>query len=154
MMDRLVTTVTPTRPVPERPAAGLTTRAAFGAVAMPLVSPRALASLLVEQVAKVTVAAVQDVCELYDGTPAPGRSAQLVRSSHAGLAEAFARAARLELMTAYLRAGRSVDRASLSRLRESLARRVESLDRADRWTDAGRVLLTGLRGQLDRVVVV
>jgi uncharacterized protein len=155
MMDRLITTVTPTRPVPGRPAGALTTRAAFGAVAMPLASPRTLTSLLVEQVATLAVAAVHDVCELYDGAPTVGRSARRIRTSHAvGLAEAFARAAHLELMTAHLRAGLPVDRASLSRSRASLASWVESLDRGDRWTDAGRVLLTGLRLQLDRVAVV
>ena len=156
MMDRLITTVTPTRPVPGRPASALTIRAAFGAVAMPLASPRTLGSLLVEQVAKLTVAAVQDVCELYDVAPAaPGQPEHGVRPSHAiGLAEAFARAARLELMTAHLRAGQSVDRTSMSGLRDSLAGRLDCLDRGDRWTDSGRVLLAGLRGRLDRVAVV
>lgn len=155
MMDRLITTVTPTRSVPGRPASALSIRAAFGAVALSLASPHTLGSLLVEQVAKLTVAAVQDVCELYDVAPAaPGRPELGVRPSHpVGLADAFARAARLELMTAHLRAGRSVDRMSISRLRDSLAGQLDCLDRGDRWTDSGRVLLAGLRGRLDRMAV-
>jgi uncharacterized protein len=153
-LDQLVIAVTPTRPVVGRPAAASSTRAAFGAVAIPLAAPRTVAALLVEHVAKLTVAAVQDVCELYDSTPATAGWSHRARSSHtAGLAEAFARAARLELMAAHLRAGRSVDQPSVSRLRDSLARRLDHLDRGDRWTYPGQVLLSGLRGRLDRVAV-
>jgi uncharacterized protein len=155
MMDRLITTVVPTRPVLGRPAGASTTRAAFGAMAMPLSSPRTLACLLVEKVATLTVAAVQDVCDLHVGSARSARSAPRARSSHVvGLTDAFGRVARLELMTAHVRAGRAVDRTAMSRLRESLTNRLECLDRGDRWTDAGRLLLAGLRGRLDRAAVV
>jgi uncharacterized protein len=153
-MDQLLTAVTPTRPVAGRPATAAITRTAFGAVAIPLAAPRTLAALLVEHVAKLTMAAVQDACELYDNAPATAAWSRRARSSHTtGLAEAFARAARLELMSAHLRAGRSVDEASVSRLRDSLARRLDHLDRGDRWTYHGQVLLSGLHGRLDRVAV-
>jgi uncharacterized protein len=160
-LDALITTVTPTRPVPGgRPPTAMTTRTAFGAVAMPLAPPRLLGSMLVEQAAKLTVVAVHEMVPLYDSGPdAPrgtarrdgSRGRRTGRTCADRLADASARTASLQLMTARMRAGRAVDRAAVRTVRDSLRHRLDSLDRASRWTDSGRVVLAGLRGRLDQL---
>lgn len=139
-MDALIRTVTPIRPRPHRPARATTTRDAFGAVALSPAAPPVLGSLLVEQVARTTIAAVQDVCDLVDPEP-PGVPQ---------LADVFARAAVLELAVARIRAGRPVDRRiSVVTERDALSAAFEVLDRGRGWSDSGRLLLAGLRGRVE-----
>ncbi len=152
-MDALIRTVTPIRPMPYRPTRATTTRHAFGAVALSLAAPPVLGSLLVGQVARITVAAVQDVCDLAD--PEPPSSADLWpgdagRADVPRLADVFARAAVLELAVARIRAGRPVDRRmSVVTERDALSDVLEVLDRGRGWSDSGRLLLTGLRGRVE-----
>ncbi|MGH3921291.1 MAG: FxsB family cyclophane-forming radical SAM/SPASM peptide maturase [Pseudonocardiaceae bacterium] len=152
-MDALIRTVTPIRPTPYRPARATTTRDAFGAVALSLAAPPILGSLLVEQVARIIVAAVQDVCDLADSElpssvdlwPGDAGRAAVLR-----LADVFARAAVLELAVARLRAGRPVGRRmSVVTERDALSDALEALDRGSSWSDSGRLLLTGLRGRVE-----
>jgi uncharacterized protein len=152
-MDALIRTVTPIRHTPYRPARATTTRDAFGAVALSLAAPPVLGWLLVEQVARITVAAVQDVCDLAD--PEPPSSVDLWpgdagRAGVPRLADVFARAAVLELAVARIRAGRPVGRRmSVVTERDALSDVLEVLDRGRGWSDSGRLLLTGLRGRVE-----
>ncbi len=152
-MDALVRTITPLRATAYRPARATTTRSAFGAVALSPAAAPVLGSLLVGQVARITVAAVQDVCDLTDPEPPspvgpwPGDAgwADVPR-----LADAFARAAVLELAVARIRAGRPVDRRmSVVAERDALSDALEVLDRGRGWSDAGRLLLAGLRSRVE-----
>ncbi|HET9256654.1 MAG TPA: FxsB family cyclophane-forming radical SAM/SPASM peptide maturase [Pseudonocardiaceae bacterium] len=70
-MDALITTITPIRPMPYRSARAATSRDAFGAVALSFAAPPVLGSLLVEQLARIIIAAVGDVCELTSPEPPP-----------------------------------------------------------------------------------
>ncbi|MDQ2879751.1 MAG: FxsB family radical SAM/SPASM domain protein [Actinomycetota bacterium] len=152
-MDALIRTVTPIRSMPYRPARATTSRDAFGAVALSLATPPVLGSLLVEQVARITVAAVQDVCDLAAPEPPspvdlwPGDAGRVdVRR----LADIFARAAVLELAVARIGAGRPVDRRmSVATERDALSDALEVLDRGRRWSDSGRLLLAGLRDRVE-----
>jgi hypothetical protein len=136
----------------------MTTRTAFGAVALPLVPPRLLGSLLVEQAAKLTVVAVNEMVPLYDSGPdalaatISGDGGRVRRSWADLLADMSARTASLQLTTARMRTGRAVDRAAVRTVRDGLRHRLDTLDRASAWTDTGRVVIAGLRGRLDRLV--
>ncbi len=142
-MDALVRTVAPLRSTPYRPARATTTPDAFGAVALSPATPPVLGSLLVEQVARITIAAVQDVCDLAD--PEKPSPAGVPR-----LEDVFARAAVLELAMARIRGGRPVDRRmSVVTERDALSDALEVLDRGRGWSDSGRVLLTGLCGRVE-----
>jgi len=152
-MDALIRTVTPIRPTPCRAARTTTTRNAFGAVGLSPAAPSVLGSLLVGQVARITVAAVQDVCDLAD--PEPPSSADLWpgdtgRAGVSRLADVFARAAVLELAVARIRAEQPVDRTmSVVTERDALSDALEVLDRGRGWSDSGRLLLTGLRNRVE-----
>ena len=152
-MDALISTVTPLRPTLYRSAKATTTRSAFGAVALSPAAPSVLGSLLVGQVARVTVAAVQDTCDLADPEPPfpvdlwPGDAgwANVPR-----LADVFARAAVLELEVARIRAGQLADRRmSAVTDRHVLSDALEVLDRSRGWSDSGRLLLAGLRSRVE-----
>jgi len=152
-MDALIRTVTSLRSTPYRPARATTTRNAFGAVALSPAAPPVLGSLLVGQVARITVAAVQDVCDLADPEPPspvdlwPGDAG---RADVPRLADLFARAAVLELAVARIRAGQPPDRRmSVVKDRDALSDALEVLDRGRGWSDSGRLLLTGLRSRVE-----
>jgi uncharacterized protein len=145
-LDALVKVVTPLRPTPHRPPRATNTRNAFGAVAVtaaaPALSSAGLGSLLVRQVAYVTVAAVQDICNLVqDDEP---------RMCVSRLADVFARAAVMELAMARTGAGRHPDRGlSLITEQDTLLDALDVLDGSRGLSPAGRLLLTGLRGQVE-----
>ncbi|MGH3612609.1 MAG: FxsB family cyclophane-forming radical SAM/SPASM peptide maturase [Pseudonocardia sp.] len=152
-MDALISTVTPIRPTPYRPARATTTRNAFGAVALSPAAPLVVGSLLVGQVARITVTSVQDVCDLADPEPpaqVDPRPGDAGRMDVPRLTDVFARAAVLELAVAGIRAGRPVDRKmSVVTERDALSDALEVLDRSRGWSHSGRLLLTGLRSRVE-----
>ncbi|MGH3695997.1 MAG: FxsB family cyclophane-forming radical SAM/SPASM peptide maturase [Pseudonocardiaceae bacterium] len=154
-MDTLIRTVTPIRSRSHRPARATTTPDAFGAVALSPAAPPVLGSLLVEQVARIAFAAVQDVCDLADPeAPSPG-PANTERTDVPRLADVFARAAVLELAVARIRAGQSVGRMmSVVTERDALSDALEVLDRGRGWSDAGRLLLACLRARIEGVPAI
>jgi len=152
-MDALIRTLTPLQPMSYRPARATTTRNAFGAVALSPAAQPVLGSLLVGQVARITIAAVQDVCDLADPElPCPVHLSpgDAGRADVARLADVFARAAVLELAVARIRAGQPPDRRmSVVKDRDALSDALEVLDRGRGWSDSGRLLLTGLRSRVE-----
>src|SRR5262249_46344180 len=151
-MDALIRTVTPIRPTSYRPVRATTTREAFGAVALSPAPPPVLGSLLAEQVARLTVAAVQDACDLADPEPHSGDQwgEDARRANVTRLADTFARATALELAAARIGAGCPAGRSvSLVAERDALANAIEALERGRDWSDSGRVLLMGLRARVE-----
>jgi uncharacterized protein len=135
----LVGVVTPMLVAPGRPARASSAREAFGAVALGDPEPAAatLAALLVRQVAWSTVVAVHEVCPLT--TPEGNKSGRV--PALAGLSARIATADWARVV------GKS---GTIDHLDPDNDRLGDELDRYHGWSEAGRVLLAGLRERAAR----
>jgi hypothetical protein len=140
-LDALVKAVVPIRSRPHRPPRAASSPNAFGAAALSFAEPQRLGILLVAQAARLTVAAVQHGCQTAD----PDGEA----SPH-DLAVASGRGAALEFAAVAVRErGRSEDEFAPAGERTKLLRALDTLDSKAGWSEAGLLLLSGLRERVE-----